>query len=148
MTSYPEAMGWGFGDLEKTVSWDSTLDEGSWFSGARRGQTSSLQWGAARGGVRWKSQICKKLCMSLLLMSKNFKLKKVNKSCVPEPEESRQCFVYFGIPSVYFAYSYHGRIFGPIYVTIFYTLNCLPVYEQMINIKLNIQSLIAIHGIF
>ena len=39
---------------------------------------------AARGGVRWKSQHRKKLCFSLL-MSKNLKLKKVNKSFVPEP---------------------------------------------------------------
>ena len=68
MTSYPEAMGWGFWDLIKTVSWDSTLEEGSWFSGARRGQTSSLLRGTARGGVRWKSQHRKKLCVSLSLL--------------------------------------------------------------------------------
>ena len=39
---------------------------------------------AAHGGVRWKSQHRKKLCLSLL-MSKNLKLKKVIKSFVPEP---------------------------------------------------------------
>ena len=50
--------------------------------GARRGQTSSLRRGAARGGVRWKSQDRKKLCL-FLLMSK----KKVNKSFVPEPKK-------------------------------------------------------------
>ena len=35
--------------------------------GARRGQTSSLRRGAARGEVRWKSQHCKKLCLSPLM---------------------------------------------------------------------------------
>ena len=69
---------------KQLVSWDSTLEEESWFSGARRGQTSSLRWGTARGGVRWKSQLSKKLCLSLL-MSENLKLKKVNKSFGPEP---------------------------------------------------------------
>ena len=53
--------------------------------GARRSQTSSLRRGAARGGLRWKSQHSKKLCLSLL-MSKNLKLKKVNKSFVLEPK--------------------------------------------------------------
>ena len=52
--------------------------------GARWGQTSSLRRGAARGGVRWKRQHSKKLCLSLLI-SKNLKHKKVNKSFVPEP---------------------------------------------------------------
>ena len=51
---------------------------------ARRGKTSSLRQGAARGGVRWKSQHRKKLYLSLL-MSKNLKLKKENKSFIPEP---------------------------------------------------------------
>ena len=47
-------------------------------------------------------------------MSKNLKLKKVIKSFVPELKiESRQvCFECFRIPSVYFTYSYLGRIFG------------------------------------
>ena len=90
MTSCPKAMGWRFWNLKKRVSWDSTLEEGSWFSGARRGQTSSFQRGAARSRVRWKSQHSKKLCLSLL-MSKNLKLKKVNKSFVPETN-----FVFFG----------------------------------------------------
>ena len=79
---------------KKTVSWDSTLEEGSWFSGARRGRTSSLQRGAARGSVRWKSQHRKKLCLSLL-MSKNLKLRKVIKSFVPELKKrvvSVSCF--------------------------------------------------------
>ena len=54
--------------------------------GARRGETRSLRRGAARGGVRWKSQHRKKLCLSLL-MSKNLKLKKLIRSFVPEPKE-------------------------------------------------------------
>ena len=54
--------------------------------GARRGQTGSLRRGAARGGVKWKSQHKKKLCFSLL-MSKNLKFKKVIKSFVPELRE-------------------------------------------------------------
>ena len=29
MTSYPEAMGWEFGDFEKDVSWDSTQGRAS-----------------------------------------------------------------------------------------------------------------------
>ena len=94
MTSCPEAMGWGFWNLKKSIGWDSTLEEGSCFSGARRGQTSSFRRGAARGGVRWKSQQRKKLCLSHL-MSKNLKLKKVNKSFVPEPKKesvSVSCF--------------------------------------------------------
>ena len=95
MTSCQEVMGWGFWDLKKkTVSWDSRLEEGSWFSRARRGQTSSFRRGAARGGVRWKSQHRKELCLSLLV-SKNLKLKKVIKSFVPGPKkrvESVSCF--------------------------------------------------------
>ena len=61
--------------------------------GAHRGQTSSLQWGAARSGVKWKSQDKKKLCLSLL-MSKNLKLKKVIKSFVPKPISSVFRFLY------------------------------------------------------
>ena len=52
--------------------------------GARRGQARPVVCGgAACGGVRWESLHRKKLCLSLL-MSKNLKLKKVNKSFVPE----------------------------------------------------------------
>ena len=64
--------------------------------GARRGQTSSWRRGAARGGVRWKSQHSKKLSLSLL-MSKNFKFKKVIKIFVPEPICTNQ-FRVFRIP--------------------------------------------------
>ena len=49
--------------------------------------------GATRGGVRWKSQDSKKLCLSLLV-SKNLKLIKVNKGFVPEPISSVFGFLY------------------------------------------------------
>ena len=62
------------------------LGRGKSIFGALRGQTSCLQRGAARGGVIWKNQHRKKLCLSLL-MSKNLKLKKVIKSFVPEPKK-------------------------------------------------------------
>ena len=52
--------------------------------GARRGQTSSLRRGAARDGLRWKSQDRKKFWLCLL-MWKNLKLEKVIKRFIPEP---------------------------------------------------------------
>ena len=55
----------------------------------RKGSTNC----AARGGVRWKSQHRKKLCLSLL-MSTNLRLKKVIKSFVLELKESRQSVSY------------------------------------------------------
>ena len=95
MTSCPEAMGWGFWNLKKNGELRLGLGRSKLIFGARRGQTSSLRRGASRGGVRWKSQQRKKLCLSLL-MSKNLKLKKVIKSFVPEPKkESRQVFRVF-----------------------------------------------------
>ena len=69
-----------------------------------------------------KSQHSKKLCLSLL-MSENLKLKKVNKSFVPEPKESRQVFRVFQIPICvwtlwkFYACEYLSCIFGPIYYT-------------------------------
>ena len=68
----------------------------------------------------------KKLCLSIL-MSENLKLKKVNKSFVPEQKECRQVFRVFSDSYtrvdivnvfsylheyIYFTYSYLGRIFG------------------------------------
>ena len=95
MTSCPEAMGWGFGNLKKKNSSLRFDARGrKLIFGARRGQTCSLRRGAACGGVRWKSQHSKKLCLSLL-MSKNFKLKKIIKSFIPEPKKrvvSISCF--------------------------------------------------------
>ena len=94
MRSCPEARGWGFWNLKKTVSWDMGLDEESRFSELAEARPVVCSGGAARGGLRWKSQNRKKLCLSLL-MSKNLKLKKVIKSFVPEPKESRQVFRVF-----------------------------------------------------
>ena len=76
---------------------------------------------AACGGVQWKSQHSKKLCLSLL-MSKNLKLKKVIKSFIPEPVLCfSDSYMFMNIMNilwtfVYFTYSYPGRIFGPIYM--------------------------------
>ena len=107
MTSCPEAMGRGFWNLKKKQwveiwAWMKQVD-----FGARWGQTSSLRRGDAHGGVRWKNQHRKKLCLSLL-MSKNLKLKKVNKSFVPKPE-SRQYFVFFGFLCVWTFYEHCER---------------------------------------
>ena len=66
------------------VSWDLGLNEASRFSELAAARPVVCSGGTARGGVRWKSQHRKKLCLSLL-MSKNLKLKKVNKSFVPKP---------------------------------------------------------------
>ena len=69
---------------KKAVSWDSSLEERSRFSELAEARPVVCGGGAARGGVRWKNQHRKKLCLSLL-MSKKLKLKKVNKSFVPKP---------------------------------------------------------------
>ena len=113
-TSCPEAMGWGFLDLKKRVSWDSTLEEGRQFLiWARPDQWSTgcprVGWVRELRADEWRTVSIVRNCVSLL-MSENLKLKKVNKSFVPEPKESRHCFVYFGIPYIYFTYSYLGHI--------------------------------------
>ena len=70
---------WGFGNLKKkTVSWDSSLEEGS----------RIFSW-----GLRNVSRVCWRNYLSLL-MSKNLKLKKVNKSFVPEPISTVFGFLY------------------------------------------------------
>ena len=73
-------------------------------------QTSSMQQGAARGGVRRKRQHRKKLCLSLL-MSKNLKLKKVSKSFVPEPRNSSSVLSVFGFLYAYEHNEYSMNIF-------------------------------------
>ena len=82
MTSCPEAIL----EFEKSSLLRFNARGRESIFGARRGQTSSLRRGAARGGVKWKSQHRKKLCL-FLFMSKNLKLKKVIKSFVPEPKK-------------------------------------------------------------
>ena len=98
MTSWLEAMGWGFWNLKKNSELRFRLGQSKSIFGARRGQTSSL-WRVPHvvdsdGKVRRERN-----CVSLsLLMSKNLKLKKVNKSFAPEPKKSRKCFDCFRIP--------------------------------------------------
>ena len=119
MTSCPEAMGWGFWDLKKTVSWDLDLDEASWFFGPGWGRSSyELRGVHTRWLSQWvenwqctNSQHSKKLCLSLL-MSENLKLKKGNKSFIPEPEESRQVFWVFSDSYM------HNECFRMFYISI------------------------------
>ena len=85
-------------------------------------------------------------------MSRNIKLKKVNKSFLTEPKESRQVFrvfshsyeyVYERFPYpypytyVHFTYLYLGRIFGPICITVLmislHALKCFQILESNIN---------------
>ena len=150
LTSFPEAMGWEFWNLKKTSELRFGRGRSKSIFGARRGQTSSLRWGAARGRLRWKSQGRKKLCLSLLV-SKNLKLKTVIKSFIPEPISS-----VFRIPmnmckNTYdFTYSYLGRLFGPIY----YRKLCvqkmfiLAVYKLITDKTQNSLSLITEHRSF
>ena len=67
-------------------SWDLSLEEGSWCLVSPWWDQLGSTKCATHGGVRWKSQDRKKLCLSL--MSKNLQLKKEIKSFVPEPKES------------------------------------------------------------
>ena len=126
MTACPEAMGWGFSNLKKTVSWDLDLNKASWFFGPGWGWSSyELRDAHACWLSQWdeswwctNSQHGKKLCLSLF-MSKNLKLKKVIKSFEPELKESRQVFHVIQIPMRMnimnvFTCSYLGCIFGPI----------------------------------
>ena len=124
MTSCQEALRiWGI--WKKSVSWDSSLEEGSRFLvSPRRDQLGSTKC-AARGGLRWKSQHSKKLYFSLLML-KNLKLKKVIKSFVPEPISCfSDSYMFMNICErfpyryeyVHFTCSYLGRISGPIYIT-------------------------------
>ena len=114
MTSCPEATSWGFWDLKKkkTVSRDLNSEQVSW--------NSSLEEGSQRdqlGSTKCAAHLLKKLCLSLL-MPKNLKLKKVNKSFVTEP-----IFRVFRIPICvwtwwkFYAYEYLGRIFERGYIT-------------------------------
>ena len=92
MMSCPEEMGWGFRDLKKkTVSWVLDLDGVSWFSEIAEAKPVWVYGMPARWLSQWverwqctNSQHSKKLFFSLPI-SENLKLKKVNKSFVPEP---------------------------------------------------------------
>ena len=97
------AEDFGIWKKTKTVSWDLDLDEASWFSELAKARSVWVDELPAHWLSQWvqswqctNSQHSKKLCVSLsLLMSENLKLKKVNKSFVPETKESRQVFRVF-----------------------------------------------------
>ena len=88
---------------KKAVSWDSTLEEGGrfviWVRPDQLGVYRMPACWLSQWVESWQwmnSQHSKKLCLSLL-MSENLKLKKVNKSFVPEPRKS-SVFCVFQIP--------------------------------------------------
>ena len=79
---------------KKTVSWDLGSDEASRFSELAEARPVVCGGVPHVVGVKWKSQHRKKLCLSLLMLE-NLKLKKVNKSFIPEPKKrivSVSCF--------------------------------------------------------
>ena len=93
MTSFPEAMGWGFWVifLKKAVSWDLKLDElswdsdmgdASWFLSLGEARPVGSTRCTVRGVVRWNSQHSKN-CVSLSSCWKS-KSQEDNKSFVPE----------------------------------------------------------------
>ena len=112
MTSCPEAMGWGFWNLKKAGSWDLGLDEASRFS--ELVEASPVVCGGVPHVVGSDGKVSIErncVCLSLsLLVSKNLTLKKVIKKF-----RTWTNFMYFGIPSVYFTYSYLDRIFLDLY---------------------------------
>ena len=71
---WKKAVSWDLNSERE--SWDSILEEGRWF-------LVSPRWDQL-GSTKCAVCLLKKLCLSLL-MSKNLKLKKINKSFVPEP---------------------------------------------------------------
>ena len=100
---------WGFGNLKKENSWDLNSERESWDSSL---EECSLFLGSTKCAAR----LLKKLCFSLL-MSKNLKLKMVNKSFVSEPKK-RVVSVsrFFGFLCLwtlwtFYACEYLGRIF-------------------------------------
>ena len=115
-----------FWDLKKDSELRFGLGRRKSIFGAPRSQTSSLQRGAVRGGVRWKSQHRKKLCLSLLML-KNLKLKKVIKSFIPEPKKRVVRILCFRIPMFYedsmniclfHVFVFWSYIFGREYITV------------------------------
>ena len=140
--------GSGFGGIwKKSVSWElDTEREGSTF-GARRGQTNLCATGAARDGVRWKSQNRKDVYLSPYV-EKTLNSKLI-KSCVPELR-SRKCFLCFRIPMfdvymlwtlyVRFTYPYHG--YGTVKVSSGYCdKRLMQKWIIQVNIKTNYRRL-------
>ena len=107
----PGSYGLRILEFEKNRSWDLGLNEASRFSELAEARPVVCSRVPHVVGSDGKDRI-ERNCLSLF-MSKNFKLKKVIKSFVPEPIS---CFSdsYMRIWT-FFMYSYLGRIFGPIY---------------------------------
>ena len=110
---------WGF---EKS-SWVLDLDGASWFWELAAARLVGVNGMPAPWLSQWveswrctNRQHSKKLCVSLL-MSENLKLKKLNKSFVPEPISCFRIPICVWTLWTFYAYEYLGRIFGPIYYT-------------------------------
>ena len=139
MTSWPEAMGWGFWNLKKAVTWDLNselesqdlgLDEASRFSELAEARSVVCGGSAVRGEVRWKSQHRKKLCLSLPML-KNLRLKNVIKfSYLNQRKRVVGVLSIFGFLYAYLC-EYLDRIFEPIYIT-----TVLFVYLKFVMIKI------------
>ena len=128
MTSCQEAMGWGFGDLKKTVSLDSTLEEGSRFLILARpdqGPTGypSVGWvSELRADDVWTVSIVRN-CVSFSSCRKTLNSKRWIKVSYPNQKRVVTVFRVFRIPIrvwtlwTFYACEYLGRIFGPICYT-------------------------------
>ena len=85
----PGCVGWGFWDLEKVRKLSSYLGRRRLFFRAGRDQTTFVRFGCRTlFGLRAddvKAVCIERLCLSLSSCWITFKLKKVNKSFVPEP---------------------------------------------------------------
>ena len=124
MMSCPEAMGWGFWNLKKIVSWDLGLDEASQLS--EPAEARPVVCGGVPHVVGSDGKVSiERNCGLSLLMSKNLKLKKVNKSFVPEPISCFFGFLWICVRTLwtFYACEYLGRIFWREYITM--TLNCI-----------------------
>ena len=101
-----------FGIWKKAGSWDLNSERESWNSSLEEGSRLLV---SPRRDQLWSTKcaagLMKKLCLSLL-MSKNLKLQKVNKSSVPEPKESRQVFRVFRDSICIF----HGNVTNRLYL--------------------------------
>ena len=162
LTSCPEVMGWGFWDLKKkTVCWVLGWDGASWFSELAEGRPVRVYGMHARWLSQWveswrctNSQHSKKLCLSLL-MSENLKLKKVNKSFVPEPRKSSIVSRVFGFLWTLWTFyehcerfTYLGRIFGPIYyISSYISVNIQPILAILLYIINFCFDIIGSYGI-
>ena len=129
MTSCPEAMGWGFGNLKKTVSWNLSLDEASRFS--ELAEARPVVCGAVSHVVGSDGKVrIERNCVSLsVLMSKNLKLKKVNKSFVLEQKKKRAVSVsrVFGF---LYAYEHYERFMHVNILVVFLDMNILQFWHK------------------